>query len=213
MDYDEFYDDEPTSSRKQRRYSDEDNAYSDLQEDSLDLDNLFDFLIRALTEAKPVPLTGRRAVNVDMCLDVISNIRENLPETVQQCQDILERRDEIMSGADRDAQNILASAQARADSAIAEANRQAREREEQAARRSEDMIDKAEMAARAKIEDSEIMRRAREEALQMHNGALADANEQRLQASRYAESVLLDLERNIGGTLEAVRRSRQNVGK
>ena len=67
------------------------------------------------------------------------------------------------------------------------------------------------MRARAMIEQSEIMRHAHEEADQLCNDARAEANEQRLQATRYAEELLREMERDVQATLDAVRRSIKNI--
>ena len=77
--------------------------------------------------------------------------------------------------------------------------------------RAADIIEKAEARARAMIDQSEITRLAHEEANQICEEARAEASDTRLEATRYAETLLQGLETDIEATLDAVRKSREGV--
>ncbi|NLG24157.1 MAG: hypothetical protein GX558_02300 [Clostridiales bacterium] len=205
MDQDHFYDDE----RDEREPVE--SAY-DYGEDNGDLDKLFGYLIDILNEATPVPFSNKRKLNVDACLDIVNDIRNNLPEAVLQAERIVEEEERILGNAEETAATRLSAANARADSAIADAGKRAQQMVADAEDRARKIVEDAEMRARAMIEQSEITRQARELASKINNDALAEANEQRRAATRYAEELLRDLERDVQATLDAVRRSRQNIG-
>ena len=198
--YDEQYDEEPYEGEE---YEDE--------EEGAELDRLLDFLSRALTQAPTVPLSNKRMVNVEMCLDILEDIRNCLPDAVRYSQQIVDNRDRILRDAQAEANAKVQSADARANSAIEEATRRAQSTVNSAEDRAKQIIEEAQMRARAMIEQSEIMRHAHEEATQLCNDARAEANEQRLQATRYTEELLRGLERDVQATLDAVRRSIKNV--
>ena len=192
------------------------------QFDGAELDSLLDFLVKALTQAPSVPLSGKRMVNVDMCLDIIEDIRNCLPDAVRYSQQIVDNRDRLIREAQIESKRTINNAQAeanakvqaadaRANSAIEDATRRAQSMVNDAENRANQIIEEAHMRARAMIEQSEIMRHAHDEAAQLCNDARAEANEQRLQASRYAEELLRELERDIQSTLDAVHRSIKNV--
>ena len=187
-------------------------TYEEAIEGNEDLETLLDFLTEALNKASTVPLTNKRLVNVDMCLDALHNIRENLPVTVQQSIVILNERDQIIDEAIRFAENKQETAIARADSVIEDANMRAAQLKSDAEDRARKIIADAESRAQAAVEQSAITRQARDLAEQMEQEARAESNEQRLQALRYSEGLLRDMEQKLNAKVDEIRRIRQNLG-
>ena len=210
MDDERFFDDD-REEREDLPQQAQDNRPYDEEEDATQLETLLDFLTQALTQSSAVPLSNKRMVNVDMCLDIVDNIRECLPASVQYCKQILDNRDRVMRDAHAAAEAKVKAADARANSAIDNATKRAQELVNEAEDRAREIIGDAQNRARAMVEQSEIMRHAHEEAAQLCNDARADANEQRMEAARYAEDLLRELERDVQATLDAVRRSRKNI--
>lgn len=210
MDDDRFYDDDDEMEDEPRGEAD---SRGPTGEYGKELYELLDFLTEILEKAGSVPLTNKRLVNVDVCLDIVKDIQDNLPDAVQHANQVLEERDRILYDAETTASAKLDSANARADSAIDEATSRAQRIISDAEDRAQKIEQDAEMRARAMVSQSEIMRHANEEATTLCNEARADANEQRLAATRYAEELLRDLERDLEATLDAVRRSRKNVDR
>lgn len=178
------------------------------------LEQLLDFLVEALTTAQPVPFNNaKRIVNAKMILDIVEDIRNCLPDEIRHSMDIMADRDHIIEEAKARANTRLNTADARADAIVASAQKQAEELESSAKKRADDMVAAAEERARHMIDQSEIVRLAHEEADRMCEEARAEANEQRLEANRYAESILREMERDVQATLDAVRRSIDNVSR
>jgi hypothetical protein len=65
--------------------------------------NLLDYLQDAIENGSSVPLTGKRLVDAAMCLDIIKDIRGNLPLAIQYAEQVMRDRDRILSTAERTA--------------------------------------------------------------------------------------------------------------
>ena len=184
----------------------QEEAYEDAPEDQhqkTELEQLLDFLADELSAAKPIPFNNtRRSVNAKMIMDIVDDIRACLPDEVRHAMNIMADCDQIIADAKSRANTRLQAADARADAIVASAKK-----------RADDMIASAEERARHMIDQSEIVRLAHEEADKMCEEARAEANEQRLSANRYAENILREMERDVQATLDAVRRSIENVSK
>ena len=195
----------------------QEEAYEDAPEDQhqkTELEQLLDFLADELSAAKPIPFNNtRRSVNAKMIMDIVDDIRACLPDEVRHAMNIMADCDQIIADAKSRANTRLQAADARADAIVASAQSQAEELERSAKKRADDMIASAEERARHMIDQSEIVRLAHEEADKMCEEARAEANEQRLSANRYAENILREMERDVLATLDAVRRSIENVSK
>ncbi len=195
----------------------QEEVYDDAPEDQhqkTELEQLLDFLADELSAAKPIPFNNtRRSVNAKMIMDIVDDIRACLPDEVRHAMNIMADCDQIIADAKSRANTRLQAADARADAIVASAQNQAEELERSAKKRAEDMIASAEERARHMIDQSEIVRLAHEEADKMCEEARAEANEQRLNANRYAENILREMERDVQATLDAVRRSIENVSR
>lgn len=208
---------EQTGAPDQPDEPEQEEDYDDAPEDQHvenNLETLLNYLVEEITAAKPVPFnSSRRAVNARMMLDIVEDIRANLPEEVRHAMDVMADCDQIIAEAKSRANTRLQAADARADAIVASAQSQAEELERSAKKRADDMIAAAEERARHMIDQSEIVRLAHEEADRMCEEARAEANEQRLSANRYAENILREMERDVQATLDAVRHSIENVSK
>lgn len=195
----------------------QEETYDDAPEDQhqkTELEQLLDFLADELSAAKPIPFNNtRRSVNAKMIMDIVDDIRACLPDEVRHAMNIMADCDQIIADAKSRANTRLQAADARADAIVASAQSQAEELERNAKKRADDMVAAAEERARHMIDQSEIVRLAHEEADKMCEEARAEANEQRLSANRYAENILREMERDVQATLDAVRRSIENVSK
>ena len=181
-------------------------------EERSELDQLLDFFVETLTTAPSVPLSSnKRIVSLQMCLDIVEDIRNCLPDEIRYSSEIIKKRDRILRDAQSSADSKNQAAEARANSAIDDANRRAQQIVNDAEDHAADIIEQAETRARAMIDQSEITRLAHEEANQICEEARAAANDTRLEANRYAETLLQELEGDLGSTLQAVRDSLKRV--
>src|SRR5688500_6288109 len=67
-----------------------------------------------LAEARPVPLSASVMVNRKDFEDVIDDIRASLPEELRQSRWVIRERDEVLQGAEREAEQIVGDAKSEA---------------------------------------------------------------------------------------------------
>jgi ElaB/YqjD/DUF883 family membrane-anchored ribosome-binding protein len=135
--------------------SDDDHTY---------LMNLLDYLQEAIETGSSVPLTGKRLVDATMCLEIIKDLRGNLPRAIQYAEQVMRDRDRILTTAERTAASKLQSADVRANAALEDASNRAQEMQEQAESRADKIIKDAEIRARAMIDQHQVTIAAQNEA-------------------------------------------------
>ena len=183
-----------------------------MEEDTREIYILCDFLENELVNAPVRPIIGTRVVDVDKCLDILHDIRANLPEAIQYANQTLVDRERILRNSEKTASNKVKAANARADAAIAQADEQASFTVEEAQRQADAIISEARERAEALVSKSEILRRAQEEATHVVNDAKADARDRQLEVSNYVRNLLNGLESDLVQSVDAVRQSRKNLG-
>jgi vacuolar-type H+-ATPase subunit H len=73
--------------------------------------NLLDILEDELENGTTVPLLGKIMIDRDKCLDIIRDIRLNLPEALKQAELIKKERQRILAEAQKEAETILKEAE------------------------------------------------------------------------------------------------------
>ena len=71
---------------------------------------LLEYLDEELSKSASVPLTGKRLVDVEKCLDIVSELRVSLPDDVKDAEVIVRDREQILADAQNQAEQILADA-------------------------------------------------------------------------------------------------------
>ncbi len=138
-----------------------------------------DELSRVIENARSVPMSGSCMVPRDQLLDLLDDLRENLPDEVHAAGAIVEQRTEILEQAQAEAEQLTGRTREEADRLVAAARRQ-REEVLGTARRQRD-----ELLARARAEAEDLLAQAESEADRMiaearahHEALLADAEAQ-----------------------------------
>jgi len=116
---------------------------------------LIELLDEALNNASSLPLTGKKLVDVDKCLDIISDLRINLPDDIKDAERIVADKNQILNDAELEAQQIIAEAE----------------------RRFKAILSDHEITRKARDEADEILARANAEAQEIRLGAIGYANE------------------------------------
>ena len=215
-DSDMFFDEEPKKNQSTKQtakdYQAEDQSAQMGDDDHTYLMTLISYLEKAMEEASVMPLTGKRLVDTDMCLDIIGDIRGNLPLAIQYAEQVMRDRENILISAERTAANKLQSADARANAAIDDAGARSKQMLDDAQSRADKIIMDAEIRARAMVDQNAIKIAAQNEARAIVNEARAEANERRLEASAYGEDMLVNVEKELQRAAEMVRQRRQAMG-
>ncbi|WP_018340025.1 ATP synthase F0 subunit B [Corynebacterium caspium] len=137
-----------------------------------------DSLVQTVEQAYGVPMTSNCMVPRNEVLALLDDLRNALPMEIDDAQDVLDKRDEVIANAEKQAYETITSAEAEANSIINNARGEADAMLEDAQQRATTMVSRAEDDAHATItrarEDSEDMvARAQEEA----NRLVRDGNE------------------------------------
>ena len=81
---------------------------------------LLEFLYEELNNSSSVPLTGKRLVDVEKCLDIVSELRVSLPDDVRDAEVIVRDREQIIAEAHQQADQIIADAQQQFEQMVAQ---------------------------------------------------------------------------------------------
>ncbi|HYO36175.1 MAG TPA: hypothetical protein VER97_08875 [Geodermatophilus sp.] len=135
-----------------------------------------DELSRVIENARSVPMSGSCMVPRDQLLDLLDDLRENLPDEVHAAGAIVEQRTEILEQAQAEAEQLTGRTRDEADRLVVAARRQ-REEILGTARRQRD-----ELLAHAQAEAEDLLAQAEAEADRViaearahHESLLADA--------------------------------------
>lgn len=200
---------------EQDAYEDAADEQQPFEDDEIkQLETVLNYLRRALSSAKPAMLKGEGmcVVNVPALLDMVNNIQDIMPSSIQYAQQVIDEREKKMRDATAQASALTNNAMARADSMIAQATQRAQDMLDRAREEAEQIRIDALNKAQAMVEDQEILRQAKEEANRIYNDARAKTSDEYRKAKEYVDSLLEDLERNMLSVLDVVRKSRKNIG-
>ena len=82
---------------------------------AVSIEAMLEALEELLEEGMSVPLSGgRRVVDIDQARDIIDDIRINMPQEILQAKAIVKDKAQIMTKANRDAEEIIRRAEERA---------------------------------------------------------------------------------------------------
>ncbi|OLR91572.1 polysaccharide deacetylase family protein [Actinokineospora bangkokensis] len=154
-----------------------------------------DELVTILEEARGVPMTSGCVVPRGDVLELLDEVRDALPAEVDDAQDVLDRKDEIVGGAEHaaeamlskarlDAETMLADARAEAERLVADATATA----DRLIADAQDEADRTSAAARAEYED--VVGRSRDEADRMIQAG-RESYERSVEEGRYEQGRLV----------------------
>ncbi len=75
---------------------------------------LLDYLQDELEKASNMPLSSKALVDREKCLNIVSDIRQNLPREIMEAQSIQSEKNQILYDAEKEAEAIIADADAKA---------------------------------------------------------------------------------------------------
>ena len=183
--------------------------------------------LESLVAGGRVPATSRTLVNLERFNAIMTEIRAELPEEMNESQAIIRQKESVIKQAeiearrirgyaDEEATTIRETAEEKAtivlDTATEKAAKMVQQTEvtAEATRRAEKIIAEAEGRAARIIEDTEKVAAQKSEDSDgrigmMMNDAEADAANRRDGADHYASEVLFNLEEHVSGVLGKVR--------
>lgn len=144
---------------------------------------LIDKLEGLAAHAKKVPLSGRSVIDAERLLALVDQMRLAVPRNVTEAQEVLERREQILSQTVLDAKRMKSVA------------------ENEAGKRVED----SELVKGAKKRGDDMVHDAEIKAERLLHAAENDARSRRAQADQYAQETLAKLEEEVSTILGTVR--------
>ncbi|KAA1029283.1 DivIVA domain-containing protein [Pseudonocardia sp. EV170527-09] len=137
-----------------------------------------DALVTIVEEARSVPMTSNCVVPRGDVLELLDDVREAIPGEMDDAQDVLDRRDDIVSEAEREAEETRTAANSEAEETLqnarTEAERLVAEAQEEAGRTLAEARHEAERAvAEGRRQYAELTDRARDEAERMSHAGRA----------------------------------------
>ncbi|TMB99453.1 MAG: hypothetical protein E6J42_03495 [Chloroflexi bacterium] len=161
----------------------------------MDILHLIDVLEEMVGEARKLPVGGSLMIPRQRLIDLIDRMRVAVPREVYDARELVEKRDEVLRGAQEEAAMLIAEAKARLEERLSEtavlqaAEQRARELTAQAQERAEELVRSAEQQARARLDDAQEASRA-----------------QMRESDVYSLQTLKRLEQELDGFLNTVRR-------
>lgn len=150
-----------------------------------ELDRLEDLILSSFR----IPLLGKTLVSEEALLDVLDQVRINLPKVIEEAEQVYAIRDKLLAQAAGEAQRLIDQS------------------EQEALRR----IAADQITQQAQAEADSLLAEATAEANQIRQSALQQAQEVQAGADQYAEKMLSNLEGNLDQLLQIVRNGRQTL--
>jgi F0F1-type ATP synthase membrane subunit b/b' len=150
---------------------------------------LIELLDELMQEASSLPLTSKKLVDVDKCMDIIRDLRINLPEDIKDAEQIVADKDQVINDAQMEAQHIVSEAE----------------------RRFRSILDEHEITRKAHERADEIIASANAEAQEIITSASAEAQEVRMGAIGYANEVMDKLENTSRRILSDIMSNREDL--
>jgi cell division septum initiation protein DivIVA len=148
-----------------------------------------DELTTVIENARSVPMSSSCMVPRDHLLDLLDDLRENLPDEVQQAGAIVEQRTEILQQAQAEAERLTGRTRSESEQVVATARRQREELIGTARRQRDEVLTQAQEQADDLLRQAEAEAEAIvAEARQLHEQLLADAHAQHAELIAAAEA-------------------------
>mgnify|MGYP003335999412 FL=1 len=170
-----------------------------------------DHLEEMILDSARIPFTHLTLVDEEKLLNQLDLVRINLPEAFEKALAVVGRRQEILQEADEYAKRIIQSAQQRAAEILDETGivQQAEIQASQIRHQVQQECEALQRQTMAEIEQSR--RSVTQELQQLRQQTLAECQEIQEGADTYADSLLTNLENQLGEMLRVVRNGRQQL--
>jgi hypothetical protein len=148
----------------------------------MDILEHIDKLEAMTTQAKRMPITGRAMIDAERLVGLIDQMRLAVPRNVQEAQEVLERREQIINQTMLDARRIRA---------VAEADARA-------------LVDESELVKLAKKRGDEIVAEAQERGARLLQAVEIQVRKKQSGADQFAQDSLAQLEEQVLNVLNVI---------
>jgi vacuolar-type H+-ATPase subunit H len=160
-----------------------------------------------------VPLTGKTMVREEELLEQLDLIRLSLPEVVATAQEIIAYKEQLISEAYQQVQQILADANQRAYQVTNELG--IIERSEQEARQMRQVViaECDQLKHQALLEAKVLRDRNLQELERLRNQVTVECEQIQDSADEYADGILQNMEKQLADILQSIQRGRQRLNQ
>ena len=153
-----------------------------------------------MASARKMPVGGGMLVDRKRMLDLIDQLRVAIPANIRQARDVLQKRDQALAEAEREATQIIESAQREIERRVGDTA---------IVRQSEEYARQITQAADERAK--QVLREAEARASARFAEAAEQARVQQEEADRYALAILTRLDTQIGSFLGSIRQGIQSI--
>lgn len=175
------------------------------------LESILNELDEVLEGATALPLTSKCMVDADRIRDLIDDIRLNIPSEIKQARAVVADRNEILSMAKQEAEELIRKAEERAkalvdnDAIVRQANAKGMALLQEATQKATDMVNQANARA------NEILSQSSAKASEMLSQATLRSKEMKQTAFDFSESMLRSTEEVVAKSLDEIKRTHQAI--
>ena len=176
-----------------------------------DIQDALNQIEESVLDSPRLPVMGRTMINEDDLLDQLDAVRLNLPSAFQEAQQLLEQRDDILSEAERYAQDIVTTAEKQAAAILNETTilRQAEQQAQQLRLQVEQEC--AALRSQTMMEIEQLQVQTKQECEEMRKSAITECHAIQTDADTYADQVLQRMETQFGEMLDVISNGRQQL--
>lgn len=162
-------------------------------------------------EGMKLPMTNRTVFNDEQLLSQLLLIEKSIPISITEAQRILDDREDILNQAHQKAQDIVKQAEKRAAQIANELTiiKQAEMEAQQLRTQVQEEVEKIRRQNFSEIE--RVRRQTQQEIDSMRQAAQMECQQIHQESDRYADSVLQDLEQNLGGMVKVIQNGRRHL--
>ena len=175
------------------------------------LESILNELDEVLEGAVTLPLTSKCMVDAERIRELIDDIRLNIPSEIKQARAVVADRNEILSGAKQEAEDLIRRAEERAknlvdnDTIVRQANAKGMAMLSEASQKAADMV------AQATARSNELSAQSTAKATEMLTQANLRSKEMKQAAYDFSESMLRSTEETVARALAEIKTTRQAI--
>lgn len=178
-----------------------------MNNETQDIQNLINVLENELRSATNMPLTGKQLVDAASCLDILTEMKNSLPDSLRRANHIIEEAGNINRDAQQKAADVIESARVQGDEILRDADMQAHQ-----------IASEHEITQRAHMQADEILEDAARHANNMVARAETHSNQVHEAMMNYIDETLSGLHetlvqhmRVIGNEIDSMRENREQL--
>ena len=175
------------------------------------LESILNELDEVLESAVTLPLTSKCMVDAERIRDLIDDIRLNIPSEIKQARAVVADRNEILSMAKQEAEDLIRKAEERAkalvdnDAIVRQANAKGMAMLSEASQKAADMV------AQATARSNELSAQSSAKATEMLTQANLRSKEMKQAAYDFSEGMLRSTEDTVARALAEIKTTRQAI--